>query len=87
MTAKEDRVSTGSRIRQGLLHTAFLFGMMAMSSFGLPPVQAAEKVQLPTVAGPIPMTGPSRAFWDRMGPPREAALKAGYVEEVTQKEW
>ena len=43
--------------------------------------RAADSVPLPTVTGPIPVTDTSYPFMDRMGPPREAALKAGYVEE------
>lgn len=43
--------------------------------------RAADGVPLPIVTGPIPVTDTSYPFIDRMGPPREAALKAGYIEE------
>jgi hypothetical protein len=74
-------VSVSSGICRALLITVLLPGFAATTPSGLHSVQAAEVFRLPAVTGPIPMTNTSRAFWDRMGPPREAALKAGYVEE------
>jgi hypothetical protein len=39
------------------------------------------QVALPSVTGPIRTTSDSRPFLDRLGPPRIAAKKAGYVEK------
>jgi hypothetical protein len=80
-TVEEDIVSASSKIRQILLLAALLLGLVTKAFSGSQPVQAADSVPLPAVTGPIPITDASRPFWDRMGPPREAALKAGYVEE------
>jgi hypothetical protein len=79
--AKEEIMNTDSRIRHTIVLVALLLELTTTAPSGLPAVQAAAEVQLPSVTGPIPMTEASRAFWDRMGPPREAALKADYIEE------
>lgn len=55
--------------------------ILAVMTFTNPQVsRAADGVPLPTVTGPIPVTDDSHPFIDRMGPPREAAQQAGYVE-------
>jgi Alpha/beta hydrolase domain len=56
-----------------------VFGFVA---FPLGPVaRADDAVVLPDVTGPIPVTGDSRPFRDRIGPPLIAMDRAGYVEE------
>lgn len=60
-----------------LIATTLVLVTMANPESG----RAADSVPLPTVTGPIPVTDTSYPFIDRLGPPREAALKAGYVEE------
>lgn len=70
-----------SKIRRTLLLAALLLGLAA-TTFSVPQaVWATGGVPLPTVTGPIPVTTTSYPFLDRMGPPREAAQRAGYVEE------
>src|SRR5512147_638612 len=70
-----------SKIRGTLLLAALLLGLMA-TTFSVPQtVLATGGVPLPTITGPIPVTNDSYPFLDRMGPPREAAQRAGYVEE------
>ena len=68
-------------MRHTIVLAALLLGLTATVPSGLQAVRAAAEGRLPSVTGPIPMTETSRAFWDRTGPPREAALKAGYLEE------
>lgn len=59
-----------------------LFLAVAVTTLSNPQTsQATDGVPLPTVTGPIPVTDDSYPFLDRLGPPREAALRAGYVEE------
>jgi len=76
---KEEIMNIGSKMRRMIPCVALCLGFAAIS--GQKGVQAAEGVAIPAVTGPIPATDASRPFWDRMGPPREAALRAGYVEE------
>jgi hypothetical protein len=78
---KEDIVNADLNVRRTLLFATLLLVLAAANRSGPQAVQAADTIPLPTVTGPIPLTDASRPFWDRMGPPREAALQAGYVEE------
>jgi len=77
---KKNTTIASLKIRQILLYATLLLGLVTMISHP-PAVQAADGVPFPAVTGPIPATDASHPFWDRMEPPREAALRAGYVEE------
>ena len=74
-------MNANSKIRWSLLAAALLLVLAATILSVSQAVRAASGVPLPTVIGPIPVTDTSYPFMDRMGPPREAAQKAGYVEE------
>lgn len=52
----------------------------APSARALTPAERSD-VPIPSVTGAIPVTSTSRPFIDRLGPPRIAAKKAGYVEQ------
>jgi len=74
-------MNVSAKIRWILLVAALLLVLAATTLSVSQAVRAASGVPLPTVTGPIPVTDTSYPFMDRMGPPREAALEAGYVEE------
>ncbi|MCL4722278.1 MAG: hypothetical protein KJ041_10075 [Gammaproteobacteria bacterium] len=72
--------------RSRLFTAALLPGLVLSLLLAAPPTaqasgrRAGGDVSLPAVAGPIKVTANSRPFIDRLGPPRIAAKKAGYVE-------
>ncbi len=69
-----------SKVRWILL--AVVLAFLCTAAFLLIPVASAQgEIPLPTVTGPIPVTDTSYPFLDRLGPPRIAMFKAGYVEE------
>ncbi len=72
--------------RPGIIAAAVTAGLIASLALTAPTLAEAKPearrgdVAIPRVTGPIPVTATSRPFIDRLGPPRVAAKKAGYVE-------
>ncbi len=70
-----------AKIHSKLLIIALLLALAVTNLAGPHSGRAQDGVPVPSVTGPIPVTDTSYPFWDRLGPPREAALRAGYIEE------
>jgi len=81
VSQREDDMKKCAKLRWILLFVALTLALPFAGFAGSQSGRAADSVPLPVVTGPIPVTDSSYPFIDRMGPPREAALKAGYVEE------
>jgi hypothetical protein len=81
MSQREEDMNHNTKSLSTLLAVAILLAVAVITLSNPQTSRAADGVPLPTVTGPIPVTEDSYPFLDRLGPPREAALRAGYVEE------